>query len=248
MAHKDYVPAVTLFEYLWCRLSLAYSEANAYRGIQMLLVAVVLSVAEKIRTCGKAIAGTLQYVFSVLVLMGIPLLFPAFRFYHTIYEDAIFGILIFYALWVALQDQKSMRCRSVSLSIALSVLIMSKMTAAPFVLLIWLFYLWNEQKLGRRFRNHWTWQLLPILGSAGIWLGYNQFVKRYVDMSGTQSYGGFTKELLTGVILHNGYVPWQKDVEYSYWKAIVSQGLVWGGVLCLCGRCGDGGSLSYAQF
>lgn len=98
MAHKDYVPAVTLFEYLWCRLSLAYSEANAYRGIQMLLVAVVLSVAEKIRTCGKAIAGTLQYAFSVLVLMGIPLLFPAFRFYHTIYEDAIFGILIFYAL------------------------------------------------------------------------------------------------------------------------------------------------------
>lgn len=228
MAHKDYVPAVTLFEYLWCRLSLAYSEANAYRGIQMLLVAVVLSVAEKIRTCGKAIAGTLQYAFSVLVLMGIPLLFPAFRFYHTIYEDAIFGILIFYALWVALQDQESMRCRSVSLSIALSVLIMSKMTAAPFVLLIWLFYLWNEQKLGRRFRNHWTWQLLPMLGSAGIWLGYNQFVKRYVDMSGTQSYGGFTKELLTGVILHNGYVPWQKDVEYSYWKAIVSQGLVGG--------------------
>lgn len=121
-----------------------------------------------------------------------------------------------------------MRCRSVSLSIALFVLIMSKMTAAPFVLLIWLFYLWNEQKLGRRFRNHWTWQLLPMLGSAGIWLGYNQFVKRYVDMSGTQSYGGFTKELLTGVILHNGYVLWQKDVEYSYWKAIVSKGLVGG--------------------
>lgn len=228
MSHKDYVPAVTLFEYLWCKLLLAYSEANAYRGIQMLLVAVVLSVAEEIRTCGKTIACTLQYAFSVFVLMGIPLLFSAFRFYHTIYEDAIFGILIFYALWMALQDHESVKCRSVSLCIALSVLIMSKMTEDAFVLLIWLFYVWNEQKLGRRFRNHWTWQSLPLLGSVVIWLGYNWFVKRYVDMSGTQSYGGFTPELLAGVILHNGYIPWQKDVEYSYWKAIVSQGLVGG--------------------
>ncbi len=228
MSHKDYVPAVTLFEYLWCKLSLAYSEANAYRGIQMLLVAIVISVSEKIHTCGRAIVRILQYVFSVLVLMGIPLLFSAFRFYHTIYEDAIFGILIFYALWIALQDQESVRCRSVSLCIALSVLIMSKMTAVPFVLLIWLFYVWNEQKLGHRFRNYWIWQLLPFLGSAGIWLGYNWFVKRYVDMSGTQSYGGFTPELLASVILHNGLIPWQRDVEFSYWKAVASQGLVGG--------------------
>lgn len=61
MAHKDYVPAVTLFEYLWCKLSLAYSEANAYRGIQMLLAAVVLAVAEKVQTVRKRVLRLVQY-------------------------------------------------------------------------------------------------------------------------------------------------------------------------------------------
>ena len=228
MAHKDYVPAVTLFEYLWCRLSLAYSEANAYRGIQMLLAAVVLTVAERIPLRGRQVARIIQYAVSVVILMGIPLLFSAFRFYHTIYEDAIFGILMFYGLWIALQDSESMRYRSVSLSLALSVLMMSKMTAVPFVVLIWLFYIWNEQKLGRRFAAEWRWQMLPILLPCGIWLSYNWLVKQYVDLSGTQSYGGFTSKLILGVILHNGYVPWQEDVEHSYWKAILTQGLVGG--------------------
>lgn len=219
---------MTLFEYLWCRLSLAYSEANAYRGIQMLLAAVVLAVAERIPLRGRQVARIIQYAVSVVILMGIPLLFSAFRFYHTIYEDAIFGILMFYGLWIALQDSESMRYRSVSLSLALSVLMMSKMTAVPFVVLIWLFYIWNEQKLGRRFAAEWRWQMLPILLPCGIWLSYNWLVKQYVDLSGTQSYGGFTSKLILGVILHNGYVPWQEDVEHSYWKAILTQGLVGG--------------------
>lgn len=36
-AHKDYVPAITLFETLWCKLSLRYSEADAYRAIQIFM-------------------------------------------------------------------------------------------------------------------------------------------------------------------------------------------------------------------
>ncbi len=228
MAHKDYVPAVTLFEYLWCKLSLAYSEANAYRGMQMLLVGVVLAVAEKVQTVGKHVIRLVQYVGAVLVLMGIPLLFSAFRFYHSIYEDAIFGILLFYGLWIALQDQESVRYRSFSLSLALSVVVMCKMTAAPFVILIWLLYIWNEQRMQRWFVVNWRWQVIPLMVSVGLWGIYNQFVKLFMDVSGMQSYGGLTTKLLMGVILHNGSVAWQNDVEISYWKAIFSQGLVGG--------------------
>lgn len=228
MAHKDYVPAVTLFEYLWCKLSLAYSEANAYRGIQMLLAAVVLAVAEKVQTVGKNTQRLVQYGGAVLTLMGIPLLFSAFRFYHSIYEDAIFGILIFYSVWIVLQDQESVRYRSFSLSLALTVLMMCKMTAVPFAVLIWIFYIWNERRRNRWFSANWKWQLLPFVVSGGLWGIYNWFVKLYVEVGGMQSYGGLTAKLLIGVILHNGTVTWQNDVETSYWKAIVSQGLVGG--------------------
>ena len=42
IVHKDYVPAITLFEALWCKLSFRLTEANAYRGIQMLQVSMLL--------------------------------------------------------------------------------------------------------------------------------------------------------------------------------------------------------------
>lgn len=147
MAHKDYVPGVTLFEYLWCKLSLSYSEANAYRGIQMLFVAVVLATADQISVQKSRIYNKTKYFLSVLILMGIPLLFNSFYFYHSIYEDAIFGILMFYSICIASCIEENEKYCSVSLTLALAVLIMSKMTAVPYVLIIWLLYALSVWKI-----------------------------------------------------------------------------------------------------
>lgn len=228
MAHKDYVPAVTLFEYLWCKLSLAYSEANGYRGIQMLLVAVVLMVASEIKTAGRKVYQIVVYSISVIILMGIPLLFWMFNFYRSIYEDAIFGILLFAAIWVALHDSESVVYRSFSLTMALSMAIMCKMTAVPFVLLIWLFYLWNEQKIGRKFQLNWRWQIIPLVLPFGVWRIFNCFVAEYMNTGGTQSYSGYTLTGILKVLLHDGSVSWQMDVERKFWKAVFTRGLLGG--------------------
>lgn len=228
MAHKDYVPAVTLFEYLWCKLSFAYSEANGYRGIQMLLVAIAIGVADEIKTEGKRAYQNLIYVVSVVVLMGLPLLFSTFIFYHSIYQDAIFGILIFYSVWIALHDGESVQYRSLSLMLSLFILIMCKMTAVPFVFLIWCFYLWNEQKIGRYFRKYYVWQLLPAVIPFGMWMIYNWFVSLYMSTEGTQSYSGFTLLGALKVLLHDGSVPYQSDVELSFWKAVFTKSVLGG--------------------
>lgn len=45
--HKDYVPAVPVFEALWNRLSFGYSEANTFRAIQMLQISMIIPAALK---------------------------------------------------------------------------------------------------------------------------------------------------------------------------------------------------------
>ncbi len=250
MAHKDYVPAVTLFEYLWCKLSLAYSESNGYRGIQMLLVAVVLFVTDEVRVAGNRIYCVIIYLLSTISLMGIPLVFAAFRFYHSIYQDAIFGILIFYAIWIAIHDGYSEKYRYWILTLALTVLIMSKMTALPFALLVWLFCVWNEEESGKNSRGRWGLQLLPAVIPVVIWWLFNQFVTQYISTSGTQSYSGFNFETIWKVLLHDGSVSWQADVENSFIQAIFTQGLVGSAsfvviacilVLMIAICCGSGG-------
>ena len=44
MSHKDYVPIITVFEYIWCRLSFRYVEADAYSAQQVLMVSMMLPV------------------------------------------------------------------------------------------------------------------------------------------------------------------------------------------------------------
>lgn len=198
MAHKDYVPAVTLFEYLWCKLSLAYSEANAYRGIQMLLVAIALHLAERANFSENRAKKLLQYVFTVFVFMGIPVFFASWPFYHSIYEDAIFGILMFYASWVAMDGHNYGKYHSWIVLVSLSVLILSKMTAVPFVFMIWLLYLAAENCNGRKCKEHCLEQLLTFMIPAALWIVYNLFARQYVHVGGTQSYSGFTPALIWG--------------------------------------------------
>lgn len=226
MAHKDYVPAVTLYEYLWCKLSLAYSEANGYRGIQMLLVAIVLSVTDEVHVVGTRLYRAAIYLLLNIALMGIPLFFATFQFYHSIYEDAIFGILIFYTIWLAVHDGESLKYRHGTLTLALTVLIMCKMTALPFAVLIWIFCIWNDLKNENTSRAQGGLRLLSIVIPLAIWYIFNQFVTRYINTSSTQSYSGFNVTTILRVLLHDGSVSWQVDVEKSFIKAIFTQGMI----------------------
>ena len=46
-AHKDYVPAVTIFETIWCRLGFRYTEPDAYRAIQVFMFSLFMPLFEK---------------------------------------------------------------------------------------------------------------------------------------------------------------------------------------------------------
>ncbi len=106
--HKGYVPGVSLFETLWCRLSFRYSEPNAYRGIQMLqtvmLLPAVIKASEVLsgREAGK-IRKLVMLIVSLFVFMTIPL-FAKLPFYHTLYNNLILGVFVFYCFWITISE------------------------------------------------------------------------------------------------------------------------------------------------
>lgn len=89
----QYVPGITLFQYLWCKLDGGFSEASAFRALQLLSLSFVLPV---VCDMGKKRRGAAAaYLATALVLS---LLFYKMRPYLSLMIDAILGILFGYML------------------------------------------------------------------------------------------------------------------------------------------------------
>lgn len=236
IVHKDYVPAITVFEAMWCKLSLRLTEANAYRGIQMLQVSMLLPII--FDSCNKGERNKKLHVcVKAFVTLSIPLFITGLLFYHTIYQDYIYGVLVFFCMWIIVTGDNS-RYELFELALAITVLLMSKMTALAFLPMIVIFYVvyslfYMDQKIGKI-------NMLKVLGQAAIitavplvlWKIYNvyasKFLGGYAGTKGTggQSYAGHNLSSLIRVLSHDGSISYQHDVERSYLDAIVSRGLV----------------------
>lgn len=234
IVHKDYVPAITLFEALWCKLS-TLSEANAYRGIQMLQISMLLPVI--CNRCSKDYNEKKMLVcIKAFVTLSIPFFITGLLFYHTIYQDYIYGVLVFFCMWIIVTGDNS-KYGLFELTLAITVLLMSKMTALAFLPMIVIFYVVyslfymdkaaTKNNVSRILLRSVIVTAIPLI----VWKIYNVFSVRYIGGntakgSGGQSYGGHNLGTLIKVFSHNGSIAYQNDVEKSYLEAIFSRGLV----------------------
>ncbi|SDA69884.1 hypothetical protein SAMN02910275_02236 [Butyrivibrio sp. INlla18] len=235
IVHKDYVPAITLFEALWCKLSFRLTEANAYRGIQMLQVSMLLPLISN--RCSKDDSNKKLIVcIKAFVTFSIPLFVTGLMFYHTIYQDYIYGVLVFFCMWIIVTGDNS-RYELFELTLAITILLMAKMTALAFLPMIVIFYVvyslfYMDKVAGRN--NVLQTLLRSVIVTAIpliVWKIYNVFSSKYIggntaNGSGGQSYGGHNLGTLIKVFSHNGSIAYQNDVEKSYLEAIISRGLV----------------------
>ena len=209
-AHKDYVPAFTVFETIWCRLCGPFKEENAYTAIQVLMFSMILPVTSKFhdsfrknlkeRNRLKTVKSIVILLVAILLPLIIVLYFDnenGFQFFHSIYCDLPTGILLFYCAWILFRNDRFGAYQTAVLTVALIVLIMSKMTSAalvamiiPLVLIRLIISFRNDEKrvpVVRRIIAIAIILLIPI----GIWLWFNKFVDGYVLNSGAnQSYDG----------------------------------------------------------
>lgn len=179
IVHKDYVPAITLFEVLWCKLSGRYVEADAYRAMQMLQFAMILpivnvsdegernTIVDRMSlsiNCYKIVTD----IIKAILALSIPIVFSGQSFYHTIYQDMILGLLVFYCVYLVWckMDNESYRC--FILTLALMMLVLTKMVAMAFLPMIVVYYivdssLYHKRKVKKKF-----WILTTALPFA-VW-------------------------------------------------------------------------------
>ncbi len=226
MAHKDYVPAISIFETLWCRLALRYSEAECYRGIQVLELSMMLPMAtEIIKKASKMTTGKKMFlaICNSLVVVIVPLYF-GLPFYHTIYQDLIYGVLVFYCMWLILANEFSL-ILVFEEAVALTILVLSKMTAMAFLPMIVLFFVVYYIRNDRANKKNALISGAALLAlPTSAWALFNKYAGMYVDSSNSnQSYSGISVGRLLGAILHDGSISYQAVVEKKYLAALFKE-------------------------
>ncbi len=208
LSHKDYVPAVTLFEYIWCRLCRRFVEADVYRAIQVLMFSMLLPIFDKVllrsrekisaarQTASAGFFTKIPVLFSCLLVMLIPLIFNtsnAFTFYHSIYCDYIIGIQLFYCMFAAYTEAPDTRYQLLVLTLGLNTLVLTKMSAMAMLPMVIAFFfvkkIWFSEKKATPASI--AGIFIPLALPVVLWKIFNNFVDIYVPNEGNiQSYDG----------------------------------------------------------
>ncbi len=145
--HADYPPVVTLFEYLWCKLSGGYDVTFLYRGLHLLsfsLFCPALSGLEWL--AGKErmprVRTAVQIVLAaVAIVVGCGLVPMECNFYTSIFNDPILGLLLAFCLGTILFGKTGSAYQLVSLCVGLVFITLTKQIAVFFVALSVAFFL-----------------------------------------------------------------------------------------------------------
>lgn len=240
-SHKDYQPALTVFEAMWARMSFRYDESDAFRAIQMLEFSMLLPAISYSRESsflfskgeGKGIRfdlkGTAYSLMKLALFAVIPLLLLAGpQFYHSIYQDVTVSILAFYCLYTADTETEDHKYAGLVLSLAFTVLAMQKMTSFMFIPAIVIFYFVRLNMNGKDKKNI-IRALIPALFAVASWYCVNLYIKHFVDVKGSaQSYNGVWFDNLMNVFRNDGSIPYQEFVTYEFIYSVLKTPILGG--------------------
>lgn len=213
---NHYVPSLTLFEALWCRLMGGYSEPNVYRGAQMLIMSMILPVLDGDKNKRSPISD----IIILSAFIGASVLF-SLQGFHTACSDIVMGVMLYYSIWSVISNEDE-RFSFFCVIISLSCLALVKMTAIVFVPMVTVFYAFYRHKnLKRDILSASILTAVPVV----LWKIFDIYMHQYVSKKsgGYQSYGHIGKDVIIDFVTHNGGIPWQNEAELNYWKAIFTK-------------------------
>ena len=243
--HKDYVPAITLFEVIWVKLCRRYLEADVYRAVQNLMFVMILPIfgpfeehiAEMVQcnkapsAIGKNIYGRLPVLGALAIVLLVPFIFNtsnAFYFYHSIYCDYASGIILFYCMLVACADENNFPYQIGIFTLALTVMVLTKMTLIsmlpPVVLFFIIRKIWVSEERGQ-WKHIWAF-VFPVAFSGITWFSFNKFVKKFIPISGSiQSYDSMDLSQLVEVFKSptNSSITHLESVRRTFINAVFSR-------------------------
>lgn len=245
--HKDYVPAVTLFEFAWIKLCRRYHESDVYRSIQVMMFSLILPIfgnfenyaleycKNKAKNIQNSMIAHLPEFFGwVLSIILFPLIFNtsnAFFFYHSIYCDFAVGVLTFYALYETYREYNRFSYQVITVTLALTGLVLAKMTSMALFPMIFVLFavkqIWFSENPVRG--KQLLFNLAPLSIPTGLWYIFNRFVHKYIiDTSGIQSYGNMKLSSVKDVFGNatNSSIPYLEDVRRLFINALFSRDIL----------------------
>lgn len=205
--HKDYVPAITLFETIWIKLGFRFKEKDAYVALQVFMFSMLMPMFEKFADylerkktenddITKKINSFLFQISPVIIALLIPLILNENNwgscFYHSIYCDIPSGILLFWCVYQILRDYDSEQYRCMIVTLGAIVFVLSKMINVAFLPFIGFLYLYKlmincntgtKKVLGgwKYSKKRLLYLIISIVIPGASLLFFNKFVKLCTD-------------------------------------------------------------------
>ena len=134
--HKDYPPAIPLFEALWCKLSGGYRESYLYTGLQILSLSLFFPALSGLNW-RKNRNIFIKMILLVIVILSANIIIRVGEasFYQSIYIDCFLGLLFGYCMFLAIREKRIEKFGIFRLSVALTVLLLTKQMGLVFFLI-----------------------------------------------------------------------------------------------------------------
>ena len=138
MYHKDYPPFVSLFQLIWCNLTLGYSEWAPTMALHTFIFSLAL---HHLFENGDSIKGktVLRNLIISLIIFTVILHFDVIDLFSSIYLEAFLPTIFSYCFFLIIKKEQSL-INNLAVLLSCITLIMSKQIGIAFIGLIFLTY------------------------------------------------------------------------------------------------------------
>lgn len=240
--HKDYVPAATLVEVIWCRLCGRFSEGNVFRALHVFMFSMMLPLcacgsARKAGNAQRAPWWALQQAvaaFFVAVVLQVLFTYGNLHFFHMAHVDSALGVVFFYCFMAAYRASEGEGAYwTLVLALGLATLVLLKQTGIALLPMAFAWYVavrWRAPGGRPGCAGIFAVLLVPLLLWGSFVVFASDFEDRFVryERASMQSYGTVHWDFVSSVFGgdFSGALGFLRELGGAFAKALFARGLL----------------------
>ncbi|MBR2534202.1 MAG: hypothetical protein IKE50_05420 [Erysipelotrichaceae bacterium] len=200
-SHKDYPPFISLFELLWCWLSMGFSESNISFALHFFEFSILLPpVFDDYFESRRKVEKIIMDLLLCVSVIGVVVFLDSTDVFNTIYTDTLIALQFAYSIFLIYSDEIENHFGVLCYSLILTAVLMTKQVGIAFCMLS-LFYAALCAIFGRNRRTELLNLLSSLVMPVAFYLLWNYLIKDYELIKqfdlGNISVSGM-KEILSG--------------------------------------------------
>lgn len=174
--HLEYPPFATLFEMVWCKLALGYSECNATFALHILEFGLILPmIFDGLFNNKKLIIKMIYDLLLSLCMIGIVIYLDAANVFNAIYSDTLIALEFVYCAFLIFSKEIDNWFGAICFAFGTTMIMMTKQVGIAFCLLAIFYYLINNIKTFNKIKI--TGLILGVVLPVAFYVGWNKMVE-----------------------------------------------------------------------